>query len=322
MNISIRHIEHFVAVAQQLHFRRAAQLVNVAQPALSRSVQTLETELGVQLLDRNNRNVRLTAAGKEFLAGCTDIIDTMETTINRSVRASQSEFGGLNIGYTYIAMSGTLPTLLAEFESKNPNIAIEPMEISSTDQLERLHQNELDICFLTGPTNTNELGTAAFQSNSFIAIVNDNHRFANKTSISIEELSREKIMLRTDSKASAFNQHVFDFFSEAGQEPNIEFVDQNHIGLQGKVALDHGVCIATQGYNCIFAKKIKPLTITGITSTLPTIMAWRKNTDSASIATFRQFILDSVTLANHKPTLQPEPSTLVQHESRKTEEVP
>jgi len=104
LNFSIKHLQNFIAVAEELHFRRAAQLTNVAQPALSRSIQTLENELGVQLFTRNNRNVKLTAAGKEFLTGCSDIVNSMEATISRCVRADQSQFGGINVGFTYIAM--------------------------------------------------------------------------------------------------------------------------------------------------------------------------------------------------------------------------
>jgi len=302
LNISIRHIEHFIAVAQELHFRRAAELANVAQPALSRSVQTLENELGVQLLERNNRNVRLTAAGKEFLAGCTDIIDTMETTISKSIRARQSEFGGLNVGYTYIAMCGILPKLLTKFEAQHPAIVIEPFGIASIDQLERLHHNELDICFLTGPTGSLDSNAAVFQRDAFIVIVNDHPRFANKTSISIEELSREKIMLRTNAKASTFNQHVFEFFNVADLVPDIVFFDQDHIGLLGKVALGKGVCIATEGYSCLYTDDVKILKLTGTDATLPTIMTWRKDVDSESITTFRKFMLDGATRRNTTST--------------------
>lgn len=310
MNISIRHIEHFIAVAQELHFRRAAELANVAQPALSRSVQTLENELGVQLLERNNRNVRLTAAGKEFLAGCTDIIDAMETTISKSIRARQTEFGGLNVGYTYIAMCGILPKLLTKFEAQHPAINIEPFGITTIDQLERLHHNQLDICFLTGPNGVSDINTEVFQRDAFIVIVNDNPRFANKTSISIEELSREKIMLRSNAKASFYNQHVFELFNVAGLAPDIAFFDQGHIGLLGRVALGRGVCIATEGYSCLYTDDVKTLKLTGTDATLPTIMTWRKDVDSESITAFREFMLDGAAQRDATSTPEVEQPTI------------
>lgn len=291
MNISIRHIEHFIAVAQELHFRRAAELANVAQPALSRSVQTLENELGVQLLARNNRNVRLTAAGKEFLAGCTGIVESMEATINRSVRAGQTEFGGLTVGYTYIAMCGALPDLFAEFEARYPAIRIQPVGTSSVDQLEQLHHNELDICFLTGPVSSHELDTAVFKTDEFVVVANQQNNITGKATISVEELSREKIILRNDTKASSFNQHVLDFFKQANLVPDIEYVDLDHVGILGSVALNKGVCIATAGYGVVYAQNLKTLKITGISAQLPTVLAWRKDVHSESISTFRTFML-------------------------------
>lgn len=300
MNISIRHIEHFIVVAQELHFRRAAQIANVAQPALSRSVQTLESELGVQLLARNNRNVRLTAAGKEFLAGCTDIVASMQTTIDKSVRAGQAEFGGLNLGYTYIAMCGVLPTLLGDFETQNPTITIESTVNSSVAQLEQLHHNELDICFLTGPVNSQEIDSMVFKNDRFVVIANQNNHFAKQTSISIEELSREKIILRSEPKGSAFNQHVYKFLRQAGLEANIEHVDQDHVGLLGMVALNKGLCIATEGYGCVYAQNLKTLNITGIDAMLPTVLAWRKDVHSESVSTFRTFVLDYISAATQE----------------------
>jgi len=277
LNISIKHLEHFVAVAQELHFRRAAELANVAQPALSRSVQTLENELGVQLLARNNRNVRLTAAGEQFLSGCTSIIEAMDETIAKSVRAGQAEFGGLLVGYTYIAMGGILPKLIADFETQYPSIPIEPVEISSHDQLESLH----------------EVSSSVFQNDGFVVIANNTHHFANRNSISVEELSKEKILLCSDSRASVFNQHVNNFFKSAGLEPDFKYMDRNHIGLLGMVTLNRGICIATSGYGCVYANNLKTLKITGIDASLPTVMAWRKDLQSESVNTFRNFILDN-----------------------------
>lgn len=289
-------------MAQELHFRRAAQLANVAQPALSRSVQTLEAELGVQLLARNNRNVRLTEAGKEFLAGCIDIVETMDATISKSVRAGQTEFGGLNIGYTYIAMCGELPKLLAEFEQKHPAIKIEPVGESSVEQLEQLHHRELDVCFLSGPVDSHEVDSTVFQNDEFVVIANLDNQHANKPSISVQELSREKILLRPDAKAHCFNQHVYEFFDEAGLSPNFEYIDQDHIGLLGKVALNRGVCIATAGYGCVYAENLSTIKLVGTRKTMPTIMAWHKDTHSDSVLAFREFIETKTRASNTKST--------------------
>jgi len=273
LNISIKHIQHFIAVAEELHFRRAARLTNVAQPALSRSVQALESELGIQLLSRNNRNVKLTAAGKEFLAGSIGIVESMQTTIDRSIRADQSQFGGINVGYTYIAMCGKLPQFIAEFEQKNPAICIELASANTASQLDQLLREELDCCFLSGPVNAplaSNIDSVVFQTDAYVVIVNHNHRLANKKSISIEELGQEKILLSGQPEDSTFNQHVKQFLKNAGISPSIEFVPQNHVGVLGRVALERGVCIATEGYGCVYSDTLSTLALTGINAKLPT----------------------------------------------------
>ena len=310
MNISIRHLQHYIAVAQELHFRRAAQLSNVAQPALSRSVQMLESELGVQLLMRNNRNVKLTAAGQEFLIGCKSMVASMESTIHKTVRADQSQFGGINMGYTYIAMCGALPKLIASFEQMNPAINIQPIANCSADQIEQLHHGKLDCCFLSGAVNTpivSDIESVVFQEDAFIVIVNHNHPLANKESISIDELGNERLMLSGLPRDSTFNQHVNRFLEHSGSTPTIEYVDQNHVGVLGLVTLGRGVCIATEGYGCVYADDLKTLKLTGIENKLPTLMAWRKDISSESALMFRDFVLESLNQAT-EPALREEPA--------------
>jgi len=294
LNISIRHIQHFIAVAEELHFRRAAQLTNVTQPALSRSVQALESELGIQLLSRNNRNVKLTAAGKEFLVGCTGMVDFMETTINRTIRADQTEFGGVNVGYTYIAMCGKLRKLIADFEHANPTIRTELVSTTSANQLDQLLREELDCCFLSGPVDTpiaTGIESVVFQTDPYVVIVNNNHPLANRGSISIEELGREKLLLSGQPDDSTFNQHVTRLLNTTGIAPQIEYVPQDHIGVLGIVALERGVCIATEGYGCVYAEALSTLKLTGTDAKLPTLFAWRKNMQSESSRKFRGFVL-------------------------------
>ncbi len=301
MNISIRQIEHFIAVAEALHFRRAAQLTNVAQPALSRSVQTLENELGFQLLARNNRNVKLTAAGEEFLAGSTQIIKSINALVSRAQLANQTEYCGLRVGYTYIAMAGKLRQFISNFEAQNSSIKINPLPANSTEQLEQLHREQLDVCFITGsttPTTIKALDSIVVQENAFSVIVNENHPLANKQSISVDELRDEKIMFSSQQVNSKFNQHVRLFLNEAQINPEIEYVEQNHAGIIGLVNLGRGAYIATEGFGCLYAKGLKTLRLTGITKKLPTLMVWRKETESESATRFRDFVLNSLNQPN------------------------
>lgn len=314
MNIRLQQIEHFIAVAQQLHFRRASELTSIAQPALSRSIKKLEEQLDVQLLARDNRNVSLTAAGIEFLAGSTVLVDSMKQTVSKAKRARHVESSGITVGYTYIAMCGKLPKLLSNFEAKHNDITLDPVCISSADQLTRLHHNEIDLCFLTGPTNSSDIESVLFQTHPFIAIVKDNERFANRTTISVHELLREKILLRNEKQAATLNNHVLSLFDRTGSTPHIEYLDQDHLSLLGTVALDRGVCIATEGYGSVFENNLKTLKITGTDASVPTVMAWRKDFESDAIRKFRNLALS--------PMVKPETELRIDSYLHQTPEKP
>jgi len=256
-------------------------------------VQTLESELGVQLLSRNNRNVKLTAAGKEFLAGCNTVVDIMESTVNKTVRTSQHELGGLNIGYSYIAMCGRLPQLLTDFEAKNPQTSIDLSFASSYNQLEKLLHDEIDFCFLTGPLDSTDIHTALVQTDSYSVIVPNNHPSAGRESMAVDELAKETILMCADDYINNFNEHVFNFLKVANVHPEIIQINENHIGLVGLVAMGRGVCVATEGYGCIYAKELTTLKLTGVQDQLPTLMAWRKDRPSNAKQKFRDFVLDN-----------------------------
>lgn len=203
------------------------------------------------------------------------------------------ESNDITIGYTNIAMCGELPKLLSNFEATHAHVTVDPVCISSKDQLRRLQHNKMDICFLTCPTNSTEIESITFETHPFIAIVNDNERFANRTSISVHELLREKILLRSERQAATLNSHVLSIFDRAGSTPNIEYLDQDHLSLLGTVALGRGISIATEGHGSVFEKNLKTLKITGTDAALTTVMAWRKGFQSDPTSKFCHLALSA-----------------------------
>lgn len=214
----------------------------------------------------------------------------MNATVDKTKRANQHELGGLNIGYSYIAMCGKLPELLTSFESRYPKIIVQPHSAASTHQLEKLLHDELDFCFLTGPIESTNIETHLFQMDKFVVIVQNDHPLASKGSMSVSELAKEKILMCCDTTISKFNEHVFDFLEAAQLHPEVEMIPQSHVGLLGLVTLGRGVCVATEGYGCIFAKELSVLKLTGTDQKLPTLMAWRKNHSTAARQTFLNYV--------------------------------
>jgi len=178
-----------------------------------------------------------------------------------------------------------------------PWACIELVSATTAHQLDQLHRGELDCCFISGPLKkpiAAEIDSTVFQTDAYVVIVHRNHPMASKGSISIEELGSEKILLSGQPKDSTFNQHVNQLFDHARITPDIEYIPQTHVGVLGRVALDRGVYIATEGYGCIYSNALSTLRLSGTDAKLPTLLAWRKDIQSETSITFRDFALNSL----------------------------
>ncbi len=146
--MEIRHLRYFCVLAEQLHFTKAALLLNVAQPALSHQIKQLEAELGTQLVERTNRRVRLTAAGEVFLNRATRILEQMERAARETARVGQGEAGSLMIGVVSTAVCSVLPELLRSFRREAPHISIDIREMEPAEQVDALRRETIDIGLL------------------------------------------------------------------------------------------------------------------------------------------------------------------------------
>ena len=292
MNFGLRHIRYFAAVAEELHFRRAAERLNVAQPALSRSVKHLETQLGVQLLERSNRHVRLTHAGAVFFEGCQDVLETMEGVIARTNKATTGELGHLVVGYTDFAICGELPSILKDFHERHPDITIEPVHGFTAGQLEKLKTGKLDFGFLTGPINQSEFASVTVQDDPFVAVLYDSHPLAGKNGVELGELAEEPFVLGNPSGWKHFNDHLFRICHHAGFAPEIAQYAFNSEGIFGLIACEMGITIHTTCAENILRKGLVLQPIRDLDATLPTIAAWRNSEVTPTQRLFAEFLVE------------------------------
>lgn len=132
MNIELRHLRYFVAVAEELHFGRAAARLNISQPPLSQQIQALEQQIGARLLARTNRSVLLTAAGKQFLADSRQILSMVDDAAARAERLHQGEAGELRIGFTSSApFIRAVSDTLSLFRRDYPGVHLQTREMNT-----------------------------------------------------------------------------------------------------------------------------------------------------------------------------------------------
>ena len=142
--MELRHLRYFVAVAEELHFRRAAERLHMSQPPLSQQIRQLEEEVGAVLLLRNQRKVELTAAGAAFLVRAREILDAVEDAARQARRVQRGEVGRLAVGFVGSAMYSFVPELLRAFREDKPDVGLRLHELGTTEQLRQLEDGRLD----------------------------------------------------------------------------------------------------------------------------------------------------------------------------------
>lgn len=277
MHIGMRHIRYFVAVAEELHFRRAAERLHIAQPALSRAIQHLEGEVGVRLLDRTNRQVALTAAGTAFLAGCRQCLAVLDGAVTQTRRLAAGAAGALTVGYTDMAINGRLPAILTAFKQRFPDIAVEPIHGVTALQHDRLGEGRLDFGFLTGPLDDPDLDGFVIQNEGFIAVLYEGHPLAGRRDIALEELSGEDFITGMPDGWEHYNAHFLRICAGAGFTPKVVQHAFNTAGIFGLVACGMGITIQSEGVIGSLRDGLVARPLRGCDALLPTCAAWRRD---------------------------------------------
>ncbi|GFE64663.1 LysR family transcriptional regulator [Litoreibacter roseus] len=290
MKFGLRHMRYFLAVAEELHFRRAADRLGIAQPALSRAIQHLEAELGVVLFERSNRNVRLTPAGQEFLDGTHGILNAVDHTVENTRQVHAGGIGTIRVGYTDFAIAGTLPSLLQTFRGKQPGITLQPHHDVTTLQLEKLAAGVLDIGFVTGPVSKPDYEQIEIQQDQLVCIVHENHRLANRQSVRLDELANEDFIHGPPREWEHFYAHLMPLCRSAGFIPRIVQEAFNSAGILGLVASGMGITILTESSLIAARRGLIPIPIETTAEPLSTLAIWNPQSLSGSVARFTEFL--------------------------------
>lgn len=149
--MDLRQLRQFVAVAEELHFGRAASRLNMTQPPLSQSIQALERQLGIRLFERSKRSVRLTVAGAEWLVHVRQVVDAAGALPNVARRLSRGELGRLRVSFVSTADYSVLPAILGRYRALYPEVEVSLVEATSDRQIDALMDEAVDIGFVIAP---------------------------------------------------------------------------------------------------------------------------------------------------------------------------
>jgi len=294
MALDLRHFRCFVAVAEELHFHRAAKRLGVAQPALSRTIKNLEQALDVRLLERSNRQVELTEVGKSFLQGCRECLENSNRVIEDARLAQQGIIRTLRIGYTENAMNGRLPGLIKKFKIQAPDIKLLLVHLVTSEQLGQLEEGKIDLGFATGNIKRPGYASIRIQSERFVCVVYEGHHFASRTNLCLSELLDEPMIQGAKEHWQHYHSHLIALFRNLGFRPNIVQEGLTTSEVQRLVACGIGITVLTETVVESLSPGLVVIPIGDVNDRLDTIAVWRSNSNKIAKDQFISFLRRSL----------------------------
>lgn len=291
--LDFNQLRCFVAVAEELHFTRAAERLNMTQPPLSRQIKLLEHAIGAPLLLRNNRSVRLTAAGRKLLPEARMILQLVENASISTRRVSHGDAGSVSIGFTAAAGYEFLPRAIAQWRVRYPDIELQLREMVSSAQLDALGAGRLDFGLLRPPVTREGLRSRRVEAEPLVLALPEGHSLAAGDVVAISALADESVVMFAPDEARYFYDLVAHAFSRAGINPHCsQYVSQVHSVL-ALVRAGLGVAVVPKAAVNLRYEGLVFRALSGIRPAQPVELhlAWKEGNDNPALAALLEEIV-------------------------------
>jgi DNA-binding transcriptional LysR family regulator len=240
--MDLRHLRYFVAVAEELHFGRAAARLHIAQPPLSRQIRTLEDELGLRLFERNRAGVALTEAGKVFLVEVGALFEQLEHAVTRTKQAARGELGTLRIGYVGSAVYSGLPGIVRTFRASVPGVVVSIRQMSPTQQVSALLEGAADLGFARGPVHEPSLRAQTVLDEELLVALPAGHALSRHKVLALPMLASEPFVVAARARGPGYHDYILSLCRAAGFSPRI-VQEGSHLDVLSLVAAGMGIAL-------------------------------------------------------------------------------
>ncbi len=286
MEVELHHLRSFIVLAEERHFGRAAKLLHVTQPTLSRQIRRLEQAVGARLLDRASRPLRLTATGTAFLSDARFILDQTERAVERGRRTAGGGLGHLSIGALPWTYNAILPSIVHAFRARIPGAILELSMRAPYDQVEALEKEWLDVGFVRPVVVPQTLRIEQLLEEALVAVVPERHRLARRQQVSLEELVGEPFISIARAAVPGFDFMQATLMAQRRLTPNLvaEAPDpQAQLALVG-VGLGVGLHIAPPVNRC--ERSVAFVALDGEVPTTPLALVSRRDDERVLVQGF------------------------------------
>lgn len=284
--IDVRQLRYFKAVAEALHFGRAAQQLHIAQSALSRQIQQLEKDLGVLLLQRNQRRLELTPAGALLLGRANRILNEIARAAIDVQRLHRGEFGLLSVGFIHSSTYWLLPSILQRFLEIYPDVELDLHEMSSSEQLVALPRGEIDVGILRPPVGNPELRVHTVLEEHLVLAVPGRHPLAKQRKAALEAVAAEPFVLVSPQGSPFLHARILSMCEARGFSPRVvQSAAQLHT-IMALVAAGMGVAIVPETARTLNGSNVRLLQVEGAQSLVEIALAWRADREGPMLRSF------------------------------------
>ena len=208
-----------MVLSQELHFAKAAARLHIEQPALSQRIKRLERKMGVQLLVRDTRNVRLSPAGQDFAVTVIELLDRLDSAVNRARETAAGARGVLRISYTISSGYETVPVLIEHLGQVLPHIELEAVEGWETDIVDSVRRGHADAGIIRYDPVDDELVSSLLRRERLVVAMADTHPLASYDEITMAQVRKEQFVMTPTSLAPGYQGLIDDIFTQAGYVP-------------------------------------------------------------------------------------------------------
>ncbi len=289
--MDLRQLRYFVAVATTRNFTRAAEQMHIAQPPLSRQIQQLEDELGVQLIQRNTRPLRLTEMGRLFYEQSLQVLQKIEQMKSGVRQTEGAQRKSITMAYVASTLYGGLPMLVRMFRQRYPDTDVHLVDLGSVQQMTELKSGRIDIGF--GRVRTRDATVARTvlrEERLVLALAPSSPLAANTGRISLKEIAQERLIVFPKEPRPSYADHVLSLLNDQ----NIRLAEVHEVrelqAALGLVACEMGVCIIPAAAR--LRSDLVYRLIDDERATSPVILSHRLNDDSWYISAIKELITE------------------------------
>lgn len=293
--MELKHLKSFVAVARLSNFSTAAKELHTVQPAISRHIFALEEELGVKLFFRNSREVMITTAGERLLKEATELLDKAEAAKELVIKTFHGEIGTLTVAYLGGATLSFIPSLIQQYRGLFPDVDINLIEMTASEQITAFEQNKIDIGFSRPmPEMLNKVYESVdIYTDTLMAILPNSHPLALEKSIELSLLRNETFVLFARSEAVGIFDSIIGLCQQAEFSPWIKNQPAQMQTMLTQVAAGIGISIAPGSVRKLVSTGCRFVAINGVQPSIPLVLHHHKNLLSPNAQAFKKLVIEA-----------------------------